>query len=181
MHHLRIAIAASAVLLAAGIAGRAGAAGVTPPSLGSEPLPDAYRTPYGYRPLVAYGPTPPYAQAPYAYSLRGRHAPPPQHPPPHAFTASPAYGPGAEYAAAPSGYRPPSYADGLPPGYGSNPEYGLPRTYEPVPYAMPHDPNARLRAWNEIADSFSEALLQVSSASSRGYRRFASRSATRPR
>ena len=180
MRHLRVAIAASLALLAAGIAGRAGAAGVTPPSLGSEPPPYAYGAPHGYGPQPAYGPTPPYALAPYAYSLPRRHAPPPQHPPQHAFRASPAHGPGAEYAAAPSGYGPPSYADGLPSGYGSSPQYGLPPR-NPLPYAMPHDPNARLKAWNEIADSLTQALLQIRSAPSRGHSEFASRSATRPR
>jgi hypothetical protein len=141
MHHLRIAIAASAVLLA-GI-GPAGAAGVTPPSLGSEPRPYAYGAPHGYGPQPAYGPTPPYALAPYTYSLPHRYA---THPPQHAFRASPAYGPGTKYAPALSGYGPASYADGLPPSYGSNAEQGMPpRTYHPVPYAMPHDTNARLK------------------------------------
>jgi hypothetical protein len=101
MHHLHVAIAAAAVLLAAGIAGRAGAGGVTPPSLDSEPLPYAYGAPHGYK----------------------------LHP----------------------------------------------------AYATPHDPNARLRAWNEIADSLTEALLQLRSAPSHGHSEFPSRSATRPR
>jgi hypothetical protein len=179
MHHLRITIAASAVLLAAGIAGRAGAAGVTPPSLGSEPLPYAYGAQHGYGPQPAYRPTPPYALAPYTYSLPRRYA---THPPQHAFRASPAYGPGTKYPPAPSGYGPPSYGDGLPPSYGSNPEYGVPqRPYDPVPYAMPHDPNARLKAWNEIADSLTEALLQIRSAPSHRHSEFASRSGTRKR
>ena len=179
MHHLRVAMAASLALLAAGIAGRAGAAGVTPPSLGSEPPPYAYGAPHGYGPQPAYGPTPPYARAPYTYSLPRRYA---THHPQHAFRASPAYGPDTKYAPAPSGYGPPSYADGLPPSYGSNPEYGVPpRPYDPVPYAMPHYPNARLKAWNEIADSLTEALLQIRSAPSHRHPEFASRSATRPR
>jgi len=178
MHYLRVApIAASAVLFAAGI-GPAGAAGVTPPSLGFEPRPYAYGAPHGYGPQHAYGPTPPYAVAPYTYSFPHRYG---THLPQHAFRASPAYGPGTKYAPALSGYGPASYADGLPPGYGSNPEYGLPpRTFDPVPHAMPLDPNARLRAWNEIADSLTEALLQVRSAPPRGHLP-ASRSATRLR
>jgi len=178
MRHPCIAIAASTGLIAVGIPGLAGAAGVSPTSLGSAPLP--YGAPHGYGPHPAYGPTPPYALAPYPYSLPRRHrAPPPQHPPQHAFRASPAYGPGTEYAPAPSGYGPPSYADGLPPSYGSNPEYDVPlHPYDRGPYAMPRDPNARLRAWNEIADSFTEALRQIRSPR---HSEFASRSATRPR
>jgi hypothetical protein len=90
---------------------------VTPPSLGSEPLPYAYGAPHGYKPQPAYGPTPFYALGPYTYILPRRHARSPQHLPQHAFRA---YGPGAEYARAPSGYGPPSYADGLPSGYSSS-------------------------------------------------------------
>ena len=175
MHHLRIGIAASAVLLATGIAGRAGAAGVMPPLLGSEPRPYAYGAPHGYGPRHAYGPTPPYALAPYAYSLPRRYARSHQHPPQRAFMASPAYGPGTEHAPAPAGYGPLSEAYGLPPGYGSNPEYG--RTHNAVPYAMPRDPNARFKVWNEIANSLSEALQQLRSAPSHDHL-FASRSAT---
>ncbi len=172
MHHLCTAIAAAAVLLAAGIAGRAGAASVTPPSLGSEPLPYAYGAPHGYRPQPAYGPTPSYALPPYTYNLPRRYS---THSPQHAFRAT-------KYAPAPFGYGPPSYADGLLPSYRSNPEHGMPpRTYDPVPYAMPHDPNARLKAWNEIADSLTEALLQIRSAPSHRHSEFASRSGTRPR
>jgi hypothetical protein len=178
MRHLCIAIAASTLLLAAGIAGRAGAASVTPPSLGSESLPYAYGAPHDYRPQPAYGPTSPYALAPYSYSLQRRHSRSHQHPPQHAFRASPAYGPGAKYAPAPTGYGPPSQADGLPPGYGSNPEYG--RTHNSVPYTMGQDPNARFKVWNEIANSLTEALLQLRSAPSRGHL-IGSRSATRPR
>jgi hypothetical protein len=178
MGHLCIAIAAGAVLLAAGMAGRAGAAAVTPPLLGSEPLPYAYGAPHGYRPQPVYGPTSPYALAPYTYSLQRRHSRSPQYPPQHAFRASPGYGPGAEYAPAPAGYGPPSQADGLPPGYGLNPEYG--RTHNSVPYAMPQDPNARFKVWNEIANSLTEALLQLRSVPSHNHL-FASRSATRPR
>jgi hypothetical protein len=177
MHHLCITAAAAAVLVAAGIAGRAAAAGVTPPSLGSESLPYAYGAPHGYRPQAAYGQTSPYALAPYTYSLPRRYAP---HPPQHAFRASPAYGPGAEYVPAPSGYGLPPYANGFPPGYPTNPEYSLPPPYDRVPYAMPHDPNARFKAWNKIADSLTEALLQIRSAPSHGHSEFASRSATRP-
>jgi hypothetical protein len=169
MHHLRVAIAASLVLLAAGIAGRAGAAGVTPPSL--EPVPYAY-APHSYRPQPPYGPTPTYALAPYIYSLSRRYA---THPPQHAFRA-------AKYTPAPVGYGPPSYGNGLLPSYSSNPEYGVPsRTYDPAPNVMPRDPNARLRAWNEIAGSFTEALQQIRSAPSHRHSEFASRSATRPR
>jgi hypothetical protein len=172
VHHLRVAIAASLVLLAAGIAGRAGAAGVMPPSLGSESLPYAYGAPHGYRPQRAYGPTSPYALAPYTYSLQRRHS---THSPQHAFWAT-------KYAPAPVGYGPPSYGNGLLPSYSSNPEYGVPlRTYDPAPNVMPRDPSARLRAWNEIADSFTEALQQIRSAPSHGHSAFASRSATRPR
>jgi hypothetical protein len=179
MHDLRIAIAASAGLLAAGMAERAVAAGVTPRSLVSEPLLYAYRVPHGYGPQPAHGPTPPHALAPHTYSLPRRYA---THPPQHAFRASPAYGPGTKYAPAPSSYRPPSYADGSPPSYGSNPEYGAPpRPYDPAPYAVPHDPNARLKAWNEIADRLTEALLQIRSAPSHRHSEFASRSGTRPR
>jgi len=175
MRHLFIAIAASTVLLAAGIAGRAGAAGVTPPLLGAEPLPYAYGAPHGYWPEAAHGPTPPYALPPYTYSLPRRYARSHQHPPQHAFMASPAYGPRAEYAPAPVGYGPRSQAYGLPPGYGSNPEYG--RTHNSVPYAMPQDPNARFKVWNEIASSLTEVLQQLRSAPSHD-RLFASRSAT---
>src|SRR5262249_54547965 len=65
----------------------------------------------GYRPQPAYGPTSPYALAPYTYSLqRRRHSRSPQHHPQHAFSASPAYGPGAEYAPAPASYGSPSQA-----------------------------------------------------------------------
>jgi hypothetical protein len=178
MHHLCVAVAAAAVLLTTGIASRAGTAGVTPPSLGSEPLPYAYGAPHGYGAQPVYGPTPSYALAPYTYSLPRRYA---THPPQHPFRASPAYGPSTKYDPALSGYGPPSYADGLPPGYGSNPEQGLPpRTFDPVPHAMPLNPNARLRAWSEIADSLTEALLQARSAPSHGHS-VASRSATRPR
>ena len=177
MRHLCIAIAAAVVLLAAAIAGRAGAAGVTPPSFGSERLPYAYGVPHGYRPQPGYGPTPSYVLAPYTYSLPRRYA---THSPQHAFS-SPAYGAVTKYAPAPFGYGPPSYAVGLPPSYGSNPEYGLPpRTFDQVPHAMPLDPNARLRAWNEITDSLTEALLEMRSAPSHGHSEFASRSATRP-
>jgi len=177
MRHPCIAIAASAVLIAVEMPGLAGAAGVSPTSLGFEPLP--YGAPHGYGPQPAYGPTPPYAPAPHSYGLARRRAPPPQHPPQHAFRASPVYGPGTEYAPSPFGYGPPSYADGLPPSYGSNPEYdGPPHSYDRAPYAMSHDPNARLRAWNEISDTFTEALRQIRSAR---HSEFASRSATRPR
>jgi hypothetical protein len=179
VRYLCITIAASAVLLASGIAGRAGAAGVTRPSLSSEPLPYAYGAPHGYGPQPAYGPTPSYGLAPRAYSLPRRYA---THSPQHALRASPAYGPGTEYAPALSGYGPPFYANGLPPDYGSSPEHGMPpRTYDPVPDAMPHDPNSRLRAWNEIVDSFTEALQQIRSAPSHGHSAFASRSTPRPR
>jgi len=159
MRHFCIAIAASTVLLA----GRAGAGGVTPTSLGSEPLPYGYGAPYGYRPAPAYGPTSPYALAPYTYSLQRRNS---SHSPQHAFRAT-------RYGPAPSVYGTLSRADGLLPSYGSNPEYG-------VPSPVPHDQSARLKAWNAIADSFTEALRQVRSAPSLGRSEFASRSATRP-
>jgi hypothetical protein len=70
------------------------------------------------------------------------------------------------------------------PGYGSWPEYGLPpRIYDPTPRAMPDDPDARFKAWNEVADSLTEALLQLGPPSSRDYSRFIAQSAhaTRPR
>jgi hypothetical protein len=171
MHRLCVAIAAAAVLLAAGMAGRAGAAGVMPPTSGSEPLPYGYWAAHSYRPQPAYGPTPPYALAPHIYSLPRRYA---THLPQHAFRA-------AKYTPASFGYGPSSYGDGLPPSYGANTEHGMPpRTDDPLPYAMPHDTNARLRARNEIADTFTEALQQIRSAPSHAHSAFA-RSTPRPR
>jgi hypothetical protein len=192
MRYLCIAIAAPAVLIAAGSAfGPAGAAGVAPPLPGYEPWPHPYAAPPGYRQHRAYGQPPRYALPSYAYGLPPRYGAPPQYgpppsyaPPPYAFTPSPGYGLRPEYGPAPPGYAPPPYAYGsLLPGHGSNPEYGVPpRTYD-LPQAMPYDPNARFRAWNEVADSLTEALLQVERESSRDHSRFTAQSAhaTRPR
>jgi len=63
-------------------------------------------------------------------------------------------------------------------------EYGLPpRTYDPLPYAIPQDATARFKAWSDIADSLTEALRQVTPASSHDYSSFTSQfaHATRPR
>ena len=68
------------------------------------------------------------------------------------------------------------YVYGSPPGDGSKPEYRLPRrTHDPLPYATQHDLSARLKAWNEIADSLTEALLQRRPTSSHDYSGFSSR------
>lgn len=205
MRRLCIAIAAPAVLIGAGLAfSQAGAAGVRPPSPGYQPIPYPYAAPHGYRPRPAYGQPPRYAPPPYAYGLPSRYGAPPQYgpppsyvPPPYAFTPSPGYGPRPEYGAAPPGYgpppeygavppgyAPPPYAYGSPPGYGSNPDYGLPpRMHDPPPQTMPYDPDARFKAWNEVADSLTEALMQVRPASSRDYSGFTAQSAhaTHPR
>jgi hypothetical protein len=153
MRPLWNAIAAPAVLLTAAIASGQGVASGVTP-----PRP-------GYEPLpFAYGPAhgfKPHAAYPIAAHDRGSN--------------------GSRGVAhdrvAPSTYR-------SPPGDGSNPEYGLPpRTYDPLPYAMQQDPNARFKAWNEIADSLTEALLQGRQASSHDHSRFTSQfpHATRPR
>ena len=163
MHRLWIGIATSAGLLVAGTCpSQGGDAGVNPRP-GYAPLPHVYGAPHGYRSHSAYGPPPRYALPPYAYGSPPRYGPPSQYSPPRAYAAPP-------------------YAYGAPPDYGPHPEYGLPpRTYDPPPYAMPHDPAARFKAWNEIADSLTEALLQIRLASSHDYSQFTSRSATRPR
>ena len=181
MRHLCIAIAVPAVLLAAGVAfGQAGAAGVAPRSPGYEPLSYPHAAPHRYRPHHANGPQQRYALAPYAYGLPPRYGPPPQYGPPpsyappgSAFTASTGYGPRPEYGPAALGHAPLPSAYGSLPYYGSKPEYGLPpHTYDPMPHAMPHDSSARFKVWNEIANSFTEALLQVRLASPRDYSRF---------
>ncbi len=186
MRHLCIAIAASGALLASGTSAcRAGAAHAVPPPPGFELLPYAYGAPHGYRPHSPYGPPPRHALTPYAYGLPPRYGPPPQYGPPRGYAAPPyafdaPRGYGREYGAAPPGYGPLPYAYGSQPGYGPNPEYGPPpRTYDPPPYAMPHDPSARYKTWSEIADTFTEALRQVWPASS--HDEFASRIAARPR
>lgn len=185
MRHLCIAIAVPAVLLAAGVAfGQAGAAGVAPRSPGYEPLPYLYAAPHGYRPHPANGPQPRYALEPYAYGLPPQYGPPPSYAPSRYPFTSTGYGLRPEYGPTPLGHAPLTSAYGSLPGYGSNPEYGLPpRTYDPLPHPMPHDPNARFRVWNQIADSLTEALLQVRLASSRDYSRFPSQlaHATHPR
>jgi hypothetical protein len=159
MRYVCIAIASSGALLAAAISsGQAGTAGLERPPTGHGPLPYAYGAPHAPRPHPAHGPPPRYELPPYAYGLPPRNGPPPQ------------YGPLS------------AYVPTSPPGYGPDPKYGLPpRTYDPPWHAMPHDQTARFKAWNEIADSLAEALLQVRLASSHHHAEIASRSATRPR
>ena len=158
MRRLWIAVAAPALLLTAEIAsGPAAPAGVRPPPPGYEPLPFAYGPPHGYRPHVAHGRPAAYVPPPYAYGA------------PRDRGQRPDYGPTPGHAL-------PPYAYGSPSGYGSNPEHRLPpSTYDPLPYAMPRDPNPHVKVWNEIADSLREALLQARLASSHDSSRFTSR------
>jgi hypothetical protein len=104
----------------------------------------------------AYGPAPHYAVLPCAYG------PPPQYGPARAYVAPPhAYG-------VPRGYDPlPEYSSAPPPGYG------------PLPHAMPHDRTARLKIWHEIADSLTQAVLQVRLASFHDRSKFVRQHATR--
>jgi hypothetical protein len=158
MRHVSIAIALSGALLAAAISsGQAGTPGVARPPTGYGPMPYAYGAPHGPRPHPAHGPPPRYQLPPYAYSLPPRYGPPPQ------------YGPLS------------TYVPTSPPGYGPDPAYSPPPRTDPPQSAMPHDPTARFKAWNEIADSLTEALLQLRLASSHHYSEITSRSATRPR